>query len=48
MYGYDDCPGTGIYVEKNGRRVKVCTDCDFPHKPENYEEVVGFLKSKRK
>ena len=48
MYGYEDCPGTGVYTEKNGRRVKVCTDCTFPHKPENYKAVVEFLKSKRK
>lgn len=46
MYLYEDCPGTGVYVEKNGIRVKACTDCIFPHKPENYEAVVEFLKSK--
>ena len=48
MYGYEDCPGTGTYVKKNGRRVKVCTDCTFPHKPENYEEVIKFLHRKSK
>lgn len=47
MYPYEDCPGTGVYAEKNGRRVKICTDCVFPHKPENYGAVVEFLKTKK-
>ncbi len=46
MYQYEDCLGDGKYIEKNGRRIKVCTDCTFPHKAENYEEIMRFLKEK--
>ncbi len=46
LYAYEDCPGTGKYIEKEGRRVKVCSDCSFPHVPENYDKVIAFLKSK--
>ena len=40
----EDCPGNPKLVEKEGRVVKVCTRCTFPHQPENYEKVVQILK----
>lgn len=46
MYAYDDCPGNKTYIENNGCRIKVCTDCTFPHKPENYEKIIRFLTYK--
>ena len=48
LYDYDDCPGSGEYKNRNGRRIKVCTKCSFPHKAENYEKILEFLKSKGK
>jgi len=45
LYHLENCPGLNKYIEKNGMRIKVCTDCNFPHKAENYEEIVNILKS---
>ena len=44
LYNRKHCPGTHTYIEKNGRPIKVCTDCVFPHKPENYDIIIQFLK----
>jgi Zn-finger protein len=43
-----DCPGNPCFVEKEGRRIKVCTNCTFPHQPENYDAVVAILKNKER
>lgn len=49
LNGYDDCPGTPNYIKsENGKVIKDCTNCVFPHKPENYEKVVEFLSEKMK
>lgn len=45
LYWIAHCPGTPRYLEKEGRKIKVCTDCVFPHKPENYERILQILKS---
>lgn len=45
LYGLKDCPGRPRYKDNDGKKVKICTDCDFPHRPENYEAVVGMLKN---
>ncbi|MBD5469971.1 MAG: metal-binding protein [Lachnospiraceae bacterium] len=44
MYWKDDCPGNPQYLEKNGKPLKVCTDCTFPHQPQNYEAIIERLK----
>lgn len=46
LYSMDPCPGENHYIEKDGRRIKVCTDCTFPHRPENYELVIEKLKNR--
>ena len=28
---------------KNGKKIKECTNCTFPHKAENYETIMKFL-----
>ena len=33
------------YIESNGKMMKECTDCTFPHKAENYEVIIGFLSN---
>lgn len=48
MYGRNPCPGNPRFMEKEGRRIKVCTDCTFPHRPENYDVIVKLLKSSGK
>ena len=44
MYPIKDCPGTPQFVEKKGKSIKVCTNCTFPHQPENYDRIVKILK----
>ena len=44
MYPIKDCPGIPQFVEKKGKNIKVCTNCTFPHQPENYDRIVKILK----
>ena len=45
LYTREHCPGNPSWLERNGKRIKVCTDCTFPHRPENYDTVIAFLKA---
>ena len=44
MYYKEHCPGTPKFKEKDGRVIKVCTECVFPHKAENYGLISDILK----
>ncbi|MGI6400600.1 MAG: cysteine-rich small domain-containing protein [Thermoguttaceae bacterium] len=44
LYGLPDCPGTPEFVERNGKTLKKCTNCVFPHVPEHYDRVIAALK----
>lgn len=44
MYHKKDCPGNPYYIDKNGKLLKVCTECTFPHRPGNYDIIVKILK----
>lgn len=44
LYGREHCPGNPHYMEKNGRTIKVCTDCSFPHRPKSYDKMIELLK----
>ena len=46
LYRLEHCPGKPQYLEKDGSAIKVCTDCTFPHKPENYDMIIELLKKK--
>ena len=48
LYHMEDCPGKPAFIEKNGRRIKVCTDCTFPHRAENYDTVIETLRKDMK
>lgn len=38
------CPGNPEFVKcKDGKIIKDCTNCDFPHRPENYDVIIKFL-----
>ena len=43
LYTVEDCPGNPVYLESNGRKIKDCTDCTFPHQAENYDRVISLL-----
>lgn len=45
LYHREVCPGNPQYIEKTEKKIKVCTNCTFPHKPENYDIVVELLKT---
>ena len=46
---YDDCPGNPRIIEReSGKKIKDCTNCSFPHLPENYDYIVKFLSKKMK
>ena len=46
LYNKENCPGNPKFIEKEGRTIKVCTDCTFPHQPGNYDKVVQSLKNR--
>lgn len=37
------CPGRPRYKENNGLMFKTCSDCDYPHRPENYKAIIEYL-----
>ena len=43
LYHFSNCPGKYRYIDSNGKRIKECTDCTFPHKTENYEIIMELL-----
>ena len=44
LYALEHCPGDHYYKEVNGKQLKVCTNCTFPHKAENYDVIMQFLR----
>ena len=48
LYQVEDCPGEYEYIEVNGKKIKSCMDCTFPHKPENYKLIIEILKKLNK
>ena len=45
FYRLEECPGNPAFKTKeDGRRIKVCTGCTFPHKRENYDVIMKLLK----
>ena len=45
LYLREKCPGNPSYIERNEKKIKDCTNCTFPHKPENYDAVIRLLKN---
>lgn len=46
LYLRENCPGNPSYfVDRTGQRIKDCSQCIFPHLPENYEKVLQCLTS---
>lgn len=44
LYLRDACPGNPKYIEINGKKIKDCSDCIFPHLPENYDKIMLLLE----
>lgn len=47
MYHLSECLGNPTYKEKEGKKIKVCTNCNFPHNKENYEKIMAHLRANR-
>ena len=45
LYFLPDCPGTREQIEKDGKIIQSCLNCDYPHRPENYGNMMRFLKA---
>lgn len=46
FYTFANCPGNPAFIEKNGVKIKKCTDCLFPHLKDNYSKVISLLKTR--
>lgn len=46
LYREEKCLGNPIYSEKGEQKIKDCSNCTFPHQPENYDKIIQFLKCK--
>lgn len=44
FYLREKCPGKPRYFEKNGKKIKDCTACTFPHQPESYDVIIEWLR----
>ena len=44
LYHMDDCPGDFEMLEKDGRLIKSCKDCTYPHIAQNYGDIIKLLK----
>ena len=40
----EDCPGNPAFWENEGRIIKDCTGCIFPHIPKNYDRVIDHIR----
>jgi len=45
LYCREKCPGNYNYIDVNGKRIKECKNCTFPHKSENYEIIIKILST---
>ena len=43
LYCMENCPGNPAYLDVNGKSIKECTNCTFPHQPENYDVIIQIL-----
>ena len=44
LYTREKCPGNPAFIMSEGKTIKDCTNCTFPHQPENYDKVIYCLK----
>ncbi len=43
LYFMEKCPGNYSYIESGEKRIKVCSECNFPHIAENYDLIIKIL-----
>ena len=48
MYRFAECLGNPEYITKDdGRVIKNCSACDFPHRYEHYDDIIKFLSERK-
>lgn len=47
MYMMENCLGNPNYIDKGDKVIKDCSNCVFPHVPENYEKIMEKLSGRR-
>lgn len=45
LYAMTNCPGDYKLIQVDGKQIKSCEDCMFPHRYENYEAIMQILKN---
>ena len=45
MYFLEKCPGNPEYRESEKGRIKLCTNCTYPHRRKNYPNIMKVLKA---
>ena len=45
LYLKETCLGNPSYIERDGVKIKDCSNCTFPHRPENYDKMMEALVS---
>ena len=43
FYLVDNCPGNPTYIDGEKGKIRDCSNCLFPHIPENYDKIIGFI-----
>ena len=43
LHHMEKCPGSPKYINVNGKEIKDCSACTFPHDPNNYDLIREFL-----
>lgn len=45
FYAWEECPGKNEFIKKaDGKIIKVCTNCNFPHIPDNRDKIMDYLR----
>lgn len=47
MYRLENCPGNPSYIEREDKKIKDCTNCTFPHVPDNYDKIMEVLRKEK-
>lgn len=47
LYRMEKCAGNPEYKEIEGKRLKICTGCNFPHQAENYDKIIKLIIDSR-
>lgn len=45
LYNKIDCGGVFSMIDlPNGKKLKICSECNFPHIPENHDKIISKIK----